>query len=88
MPFSLNVPPEIIEDANEVAVEIGSNKFAQLPWLVLGLGNNPRVGGFPLGEEFVYLRLALEIEPEKDRARVAVGLPEGAISDKQPAISP
>jgi hypothetical protein len=29
--------------------------------------------GLPLCEEFVYLTLAIEIEPEKDRAYVAVG---------------
>jgi hypothetical protein len=44
--------------------------------------------GLPLCEEFVHFSLAVEIEPEKDRAYVAVGLPEGAIGDKQPAIPP
>jgi hypothetical protein len=42
----------------------------------------------PLSEEFVHLSLALEIEPKKDRACVAVVLSEGAIGDKQPAIPP
>jgi hypothetical protein len=42
----------------------------------------------PLCEEFVHLSLAVEIEPEKDRAYVAVGLSEGAIGDKQSAIPP
>src|SRR2546430_15018242 len=35
-----------------------------------------------------YLSLAVEIEPEKDRACVAVRLSEGAIGDKQSAIPP
>jgi hypothetical protein len=84
----LNVAPEIIEDTNEVAIKIGGHKLAQLPWFVLGLGNDLGLGGLPLCEEFVYLSLAVEIEPEKDRARVAIRLPEGAISDKQSAIPP
>ncbi len=43
---------------------------------------------FPLCEEFVHLSLAIEIELEKDRAHVAVGLAEGAICDKQSAVPP
>jgi len=38
--------------------------------------------------KFVYLILAVEIEPEKGRAYVAVGLSEGAIGDKLSAIPP
>jgi len=56
--------------------------------VVLGLGNDLRAPGLPLCEEFVDLSLAIEIEPEKDRAYVAVGLAEGAIGDKQSAIPP
>ena len=84
----LHVAPEIIEDTNEVAIKIGGHKLAQLPRFVLGLGNDLRVRGLPLCEEFVDLSLAVEIEPEKDRAYVAVGLAEGAIGDKQSAIPP
>ena len=80
--------PEIIEDTNEVAIEIGGHELAQLPRFVLGLGNDVRMRGLPLCEEFVYLSLAIEIEPEKDRAFVAVGLSERAIGDKQSAIPP
>src|ERR1700730_8901846 len=86
--FLLHVVPEIIEDTNEVAIKIGGHKLAQLPRFVLGLGNDLRLRGLPLCEEFVYLGLTVEIEPEQDRAYVAVGLSEGAIGDKQPAISP
>jgi hypothetical protein len=67
---SLPVAPEIIEDTNEVAIKIGSHELAQLPRFVLGLGNDVRMRGLPLCEEFVHLSLAVEIEPEKDRARV------------------
>src|SRR6266550_5999131 len=84
----LQVAPEIIEDTNEVAVKIGGHKLAQLPRFVLGLGNDLRLRGLPLCEELVHLSLAVEIEPEKDRAYVAVGLAEGAIGDKQSAIPP
>src|SRR5271165_2448141 len=84
----LRVAPEIIEDTNEVAIKIGCHKFVQLPRFVLGLGNDLRLRGLPLCEEFVHLSLAAEIEPEKDRAYVAVGLSEGAIGDKQSAIPP
>ena len=84
----LRVAPEIIEDTNEVAIKISGHKFTQLPRFVLGFGNDLRVRGFPLREEFVYLRLAIEIEPEKDRAYVAVGLSEGLVGDKQSAIPP
>ena len=45
---------------NEVAIKIGGHKLAQLPWFVLGLGNDLRVNGVPLCEEFVYLSLAVE----------------------------
>jgi hypothetical protein len=38
----LRVAPEIIEDTNEVAIEIGGRKLAQLPRFVLGLGNDLR----------------------------------------------
>src|SRR6266550_1399220 len=79
---SLVVAPEIIEDTNEVAIKIGGHKLAQLPRFVLRFGNDLRVRGLPQCEEFVHLSLAIEIEPEKDRAHVAVGLPEGAIGDK------
>src|SRR5437899_2954405 len=85
---SLPVAPKIIEDANEVAIKIGGNKLAQLPRFVLGPGNDLRSRGLPLCEEFVHLSLAVEIEPKKDRAHVAVGLSEGAIGDKQSAIPP
>jgi hypothetical protein len=84
----LHVSPEIIKDANEVAIKICGHKLAQLPRFILGLGNDLRSRGLPLCEEFVHLSLAVEIEPEKDRANVAVGLSEGAIADKQSAIPP
>jgi len=38
--------------------------------------------GLPLCEEFVYLSLAVEIEPERDRAYVAVGFSERPIGDR------
>src|ERR1700730_7259931 len=84
----LHVVPEIIEDTNAVAIKIGGHKLAQLPRFVLGLGNDLRLPGLPLCEEFVHLSLAVEIEPEKNRAYVAVGLSEGAIGDKQSATPP
>src|SRR6266853_6983436 len=84
----LQVTPEIIKDANEIAIKIGGHKLAQLPRFVLGLGNDLRLRGLPLREEFVHLSLAVEVEPEKDRAYVAIGLSEGAIGDKQSAIPP
>ena len=86
--FFLHVVPEIIEDTNEVAIKIGGHKLAQLPRFVVGIGNDLRLRGLPLCEEFVYLGLTVEIEPEEDRPCVAVGLSERAIGDKQPAISP
>jgi hypothetical protein len=64
----LHVVPEIIEDTNEVAVKIGRHKLAQLPRFVLGLGDDLRLGRLPLCEEFVHLSLAVEVEPEEDRA--------------------
>jgi hypothetical protein len=64
----LHVVPEIIEDTNEVAIKIGGHKLAQLPRFVGGFGNDLRLRGLPLCEEFVYLGLAVEIEPEKERA--------------------
>src|SRR5687768_1005298 len=87
-PAVLHVAPEIIEDTNEVAIKIGGHKLAQLPRFVLGLGNDLRLRRLPLCEELVHLSLAVKIEPENDRAYVAVGLPEGAIGDKQSAIPP
>jgi hypothetical protein len=42
----------------------------------------------PSCEELVHLSLAVEIEPEKNRARVAVGLSEGTIGEKQSTIPP
>ena len=80
--YLLYVVPEIVEDTNEVAIKIGGPKLAQLPGFVLGLGDDLRLRGFPLCEEFVHLSLALEIEPEKDRACVAEVFPEGTIGDK------
>ena len=62
----LQIAPEIIEDTNEVAIKIGGRKLAQLPRLVLGLGNDLRLRGLPLCEEIVHLSLAVEIEPEYD----------------------
>jgi hypothetical protein len=82
----LHAAPGIIKDANEVAIQIGGHKLAQLPRFILGLGNDLRLRGLPLCEEFVHLSLAVEIEPEKDRAYIAVGPSEGAIGDKQFAI--
>src|ERR1039457_3646614 len=82
----LRVTPEIIEDTNEVAIKIRDHELAQLPRLVLGLRNDLRLRGLPLCEELVHLSLALEIEPEKDGARVTVGLLEGAIGDEESAI--
>jgi hypothetical protein len=86
--FLLRLASEVIENANEVAIKIGSHKLAQLPRFVLALGNDLRLRGLPLCEEFVHLSLAAEAKPEKDRAYVAVGRSEGAIGDKQSAISP
>ena len=82
----LRVTPEIIKDTNEVAIQIGGHKLAQLPRFVVGIGNDLRLRGLPLYKELVYLSLATEIEPEKDRAYVALRLSEGAIGDKQSAI--
>src|SRR3984893_16155250 len=84
----LLVPPEIVEDTNEGDIEIGSHTLAQLRRCGFGFGNNLRARGLPLCEEFVYLSLALEIEPEKDRACVAMRLSERGISNEQPAIPP
>src|SRR5438105_10102007 len=72
--YYLHVRPEIIEDTNEIAIKIGGQKLAQLPRFVLGFGNDLRVRGVPLFEEFVYFSLALEIEPEKDRDRKSTRL--------------
>ena len=87
--------PEIVEDTNEVAIEIGGHQLAQLPRFVFGFGNNLRARGLPLREEFVYLSLALEIEPEKGRACVAMRLrKEGLVMNslqfprEMPAIPP
>ena len=82
----LPVAPEIVKDANQVAIKIGGYKLAQLPRFVLGLGNDLGLRGLPLREEFVHLSLAVEIEPEKNRAYVAVGFSEELIGDKQSAI--
>src|SRR3954452_25096478 len=84
----LRVVPEIVEDPYEVAVEIGGDKLAELPGFVLRLGNDLCLRRLPLCEEFVHLSLVSQIEPEKDRTCVAVGLAEGAVGDKQPAIPP
>jgi hypothetical protein len=84
----LQVVPEIIEDPNEVAIKIGDDELAQLPRFVLGFGDDFCLRSIPLCEEFVYLSLAFEIEPEKYRADVSVLLPEGAIGEKQSAIAP
>jgi hypothetical protein len=61
----LHVALEIIEDTNEVAIKIGGHKLALLPRFALGFGNDLRVRGLPLCEEFVYLSLAVEIAPER-----------------------
>ena len=52
----LDIAPEIIKDANEVAIKIGDDKLAQLPRFILGLGNDLRLRGLPLCEKFVPLR--------------------------------
>lgn len=83
-----HVSLEIIEGAYEVAIEILSCELAQLPGFVFGLGNDPRLRGLPLGEQFVYLRFAPDIEPEEDRPCVAVLLAEGRIGEKQAAVAP
>jgi hypothetical protein len=67
---------EIVKDTNEIAIKIGGYELAQLPRLVLGLGKEFRLRGFPLREEVVHLGLAIEIEPKKDRGGVAVRFPE------------
>ena len=64
----LRVAPEIVKDTNEIAIEIGGDKLAQLPRFVLRFGNDLRLRSLPLRKEFVHLGLAVEIEPEKDRA--------------------
>jgi hypothetical protein len=61
---SFTFTPEVIEHTNEVAIKIGRHKLAQLPRFVLGLGNDLRLRGLPLCEEFVHLSLAIKIEPE------------------------
>ena len=84
----LHVPPKVIKDTNEVAIQISGHKLAQLPRFVLGLGNDLCMRGLPLCEEFIYCSLALEIEPEKNRTKVSVGLSKRPIGDKQSAIPP
>jgi hypothetical protein len=61
---------EIIEDTDEVAIKIGRHELVQLPWFVLGRGNDFRLRRLPLGEEIVHLSFAVEIEPEEDWADV------------------
>ena len=85
---SLDVAPEIVEYTDEVTIKIGGRKLAQLPRLVLGFGDDLRLGSLPLLAEVVHFGLAIEIEPEEDGACIAVRLPEGAIRDKQSATSP
>jgi len=62
--FLLRLAPEVIEDTNEVASKMGSRKLAQLLRFVLGPGNDLRLRGLPLCEEFVHLSLAVEVKPE------------------------
>ena len=50
---SLGVAPEIMEDTNAVAIKIGDHNLVQLPWFVLRFGNDLRMRGLPLYEEFV-----------------------------------
>jgi hypothetical protein len=79
---------EIVKDANQVAIEVGCEEFAQLPRLILGLRNDPGLRCAPLREKFVNLSPAAEVDPDNDATCVPVGIAKGAVSDKQPAIPP
>jgi hypothetical protein len=83
---SLTCGPEIIKDTNEVAIKIDGHKLAQLPRFVLGLGNDLRLRGLPLCEKIVHITLAVEIEPEKDRACVAGDSPRKRLYWKGPVL--
>jgi hypothetical protein len=78
---------KIVEDANQIAIKVGSGKFGQIPRFVIWPRDYLRLCRIPLGELLVHLRLAVEIGPEKDRACVAVVFTERAIGRKQPAVS-
>jgi hypothetical protein len=54
-----NVPPKIVEDTNEVAIEVGGDELTQLPRFVLRTGNDLSLRRVPFGEKFVYLSFAL-----------------------------
>jgi len=54
-----NVVPEIVEDTNEVAIEVGGEELAKLPGFVLRSGNDLSFCRVPFGEKFVYLSFAL-----------------------------
>ena len=48
--------------------------------IILGLGNDLRVRSLPLSEEFIYLSLAAEIEPEGPPLRRDFGISGGVLS--------
>ncbi len=77
---------KIVEDPNQIAIKAGSGKLAQIPRFVIWPRDYLLRCRIPLGELLVHLRLAVEIEPEKERACVAVVLTERAIGKKQPTV--
>jgi hypothetical protein len=78
----VHVAAEIIEDTNKVAIEIGSDKFAELPRLSSGSETSVACVAFQSAKSSSHLSPAVEIEPEKDRTDVAVGLSKGAIGNE------
>lgn len=81
------VEPEIVEDTNQVSIDVGGDKFAQLPRFVFGFGNDFRARGFPLDEKLVHFRFVIEVQPEKHGAGIAVRFAEGFVGDEQAAIA-
>jgi len=76
-----------MKHAQLIAVQIGDRELAQVPRLVFRLGDDLRASVAPTVEQFVHFLLAIEVQPDYDRSRVAVVLAERRIRKKYAALA-
>jgi hypothetical protein len=83
---SIQFPGKVVEDAQLITVQIGDPELAQVPWFVLRLSEDLRPGIAPAMVELVDFLLAIQIQPDHDRAARTVVLVERRIRQEDTAL--
>ena len=80
------VSGEVVENAEQIAIQVRRGELVQLPWLRLRSCEDSCSGCVPDPVQLIYLVLAIKIEPDHDWRNVAMMLAEVTIRKEHSAL--